>query len=410
VTGTWEEAAAEVEVRKPPLALLFSVTLCGILANTLPQAPLPDILEYFDQPDSAAGFFVASGALPGIVMAPVIGVLADRYGRRRVLVPCLVSFGVFGLLSGLSDAYGLLLGLRLAQGIGAAGLVNLAVVIIGDYWTGLDRARLIGYNAAVLTVAVAVLPTLGGVLTELGGWRWSFAPYAFPLVVAAAAAMILPHDHAHRTGGVSLRAQARGAREVLRLPVVFTTLCYGFVLFILIFGLFLTILPLLLENDFGLAAGWRGLILTASGVASTIVALNLGRLRARFGAGRLIVGATVLFVIGFVVAGAASSVAVVAIGVAVYGFGEGMSIPTLQDIVAGAGPDESRGAVVAVWVSAVRLGQAVGPLIAALGIHYLGEGESFIAAGVATALVGVALWFSPLRQVERVQPERYVAP
>jgi MFS family permease len=215
--------------------------------------------------------------------------------------------------------------------------------------------------------------------------------------------MILPHDHAHRTGGVSLRDQARSAREVLRTPVVLTTLAYGFVLFILIFGLFLTILPILLENDFGLEAGWRGVILTASGVASTIVALNLGRLRGRFGAGRLIVGATVLFVAGFLIAGLADTVVVVAIGVAVYGFGEGMSIPTLQDIVAGAGPDESRGAVVAVWVSAVRLGQSVGPLIAGAGIAALGEGESFVAAGIGTALVGVALWFSPLRDVERTR-------
>jgi MFS family permease len=386
---------------KPPLVLLFSITLTGILANTLPQAPLPDILEYFDQPDSAAGFFVSAGALPGVVMAPVIGVLADRFGRRRVLVPCLAAFGVFGVVSAFSQSYGVLLALRLAQGLGAAGLVNLAVVIIGDYWTGLDRARLIGYNAAVLTVCVAVLPAIGGWLAEVGGWRWSFAPYAFALVIAVAAMARLPHDHANRPVGVTLRAQFRAAHEVIRTPMVATTLAYGFVLFIMIFGLFLTILPLLLENKFDLSAGPRGFILTGSGVASTIVALNLGRLRARFGAGRLIIGATVLFVVGFLLAGLAGSVILVAVGVAIYGFGEGASIPTLQDLVAGAGPDESRGAVVAIWVSAVRLGQAVGPLIAGWGIANLGEGETFVAAGIVTALIGVVLLASPLRAVER---------
>src|SRR5262245_44076840 len=174
-------------MRKPPLPLIYSITLTGILANTLPVAPLPDILEYFHQPDSAAGLFVAAGALPGVVMAPVIGVLADRFGRRRVLVPCLVCFGVFGLASAFSQSYAMLLGLRLAQGLGAAGLVNLAVVLIGDHWTGIERARLIGYNAAVLTVSIAVVPAIGGALADLGTWRWSFAPYSLALLTAVAA-------------------------------------------------------------------------------------------------------------------------------------------------------------------------------------------------------------------------------
>ena len=128
---------------------------------------------------------MAAGTLPGIVMAPVIGVLADRFGRRAVLVPCLVGFGVFGLLSALAPTFEMLLVLRLLQGVGSAGLINLAVVIIGDHWDGVERARLVGQNAAVLTVSLAVFPPLGGLLTELGGWRLSFAPYAVGLVTAA---------------------------------------------------------------------------------------------------------------------------------------------------------------------------------------------------------------------------------
>ena len=100
----------------PPLPLIFSITITGILANTLVGPAIPDILEAFDQPDSSAGLFVAAGTLPGIVMAPVIGVLADRFGRRAVLVPCLVAFGTFGLLSALAPTFPTLLALRLLQG------------------------------------------------------------------------------------------------------------------------------------------------------------------------------------------------------------------------------------------------------------------------------------------------------
>src|SRR3546814_443114 len=160
------------------MALIFTITVTGILSNTLVVPAIPDILDAFDLPDSQAGVFVAAGTLPGIVMAPVIGILADRHGRRAVLVPCLASFGLFGLLSALSPSFQVLLVLRLLQGVGGAGLINLAVVIIGDHWSGIDRARLVGQNAAVLTLSLATFPPLGGLLTELGGWRLSFAPYA----------------------------------------------------------------------------------------------------------------------------------------------------------------------------------------------------------------------------------------
>src|SRR3546814_1692572 len=88
-------------------------------------------------------------------------ILADRHGRRAVLVPCLASFGLFGLLSALSPSFQVLLVLRLLQGVGGAGLINLAVVIIGDHWSGIDRARLVGQNAAVLTLSLATFPPLG---------------------------------------------------------------------------------------------------------------------------------------------------------------------------------------------------------------------------------------------------------
>jgi MFS family permease len=382
---------------RPPLALIFSITLTGILANTLVNAPLPDILEAFEQPDSAAGFFVSAGALPGIVMAPVIGLLADRYGRRRVLVPCLLSFGVFGLLGAVSPSWGVLLLLRLGQGIGAAGLINLAVVLIGDFWAGIDRARVIGYNAAVLTVSLAIVPALGGFLAEFGSWRWSFLPYGTALVTGVAVLLLLPADHAGRDRGAGFFAQLRQAGTVLRRPVVATTVVYGFVLFLLIFGLFLTVLPILLADRFGLSAGARGLVLAAPAAASTLVALNLARLRPRFGAGRLVIGATALFGAGFALIGLAGAVALVLVGAALYGLGEGMSIPTLQDLVAGEAPDESRGAVVAVWVSAVRAGQAVGPLVAGACLASIGGGTTFVLAAAVVGIAAVALARSPLR-------------
>jgi ACDE family multidrug resistance protein len=369
--------------KPPPLPLIFSITITGILSNTLVGPAIPDILEAFDQPDARAGFFVAAGTLPGIVMAPVIGVLADRFGRRAVLVPCLASFGIFGLLSALAPTFPALLALRLCQGIGSAGLINLAVVLIGDHWTGLERARLVGQNAAILTLSLAVFPPLGGALTELGGWRLSFAPYALGL---ATAVLIYRRLDANRpTHGVTVRAQLHGARSAVRQHDVIGSTTIGFVIFMLIFGLFLTAMPVHLESEFGLSAGQRGLVIAIPAITSTMAALRLGRLRARVGAVALLSGAAVLFTIAFVVIGLAGTLPVLFAAALLYGLGEGVFIPTLQDIVAGSSSPEQRGAVVAVWVGSARAGQTAGPLLAAAVYGATSTATTFVLGGVVAA-------------------------
>jgi len=371
------------QVSPPPLPLIFSITITGILSNTLVGPAIPDILDAFHQPDSRAGLFVAAGTLPGIVMAPVIGVLADRFGRRAVLVPCLVAFGTFGLLSALAPTFPTLLALRLLQGLGSAGLINLAVVIIGDHWTGLERARLVGQNAAVLTLSLAVFPPMGGLLTELGGWRLSFAPYG----IALATAVLIYHrlDPNRPAAGVTLRDQLGGAGAAIRHRDVLGSISIGVVIFMLIFGLFLTALPVHLEREFGLSAGQRGLVIAAPALTSTFTALRLGWLRSRHGVVNLLAGAATLFTVAFAIIGTAPTLPVLLAGAMLYGLGEGVFIPTLQDVVAEASTAAERGAVVAVWVGAARAGQTMGPLLASAAYGALGTGTTFVLGGAMAA-------------------------
>jgi MFS transporter, ACDE family, multidrug resistance protein len=387
LTAADPERTAE-PARPPAMALIFSITVTGILANTLVGPAIPDILDDFGVPDGRAGLFVAAGTLPGIVVAPVIGLLADRFGRRNVVAPCLVAFGGFGLLSALAPSFEALVGLRLLQGIGSAGLINLAVVIIGDHWDGLDRARRVGQNAAVLTVSLAIFPPLGGLLTELGGWRWSFTPYGIGLATAVLVWVRLAPARPAVT--VTMRAQARAAGAAARHRDVFGPVGMGVVVFVLIFGLFLTVLPLHLEREFGLGAGLRGLVIASPALTSTIAALNLGRLRARVPTAQLLQVASLLFVAGFAAIGVAGALPVLVLGALLYGLGEGVVIPTLQDVVTGAAPPEQRGAIVAGWVGAVRAGQTVGPLALGGLAGSVGSGTTFVVgAGVAAAMVAV---------------------
>jgi len=264
------------------------------------------------------------------------------------------------------------------------------VVLIGDHWSALDRTRLIGRNAAFLTVCLAVMPPISGVLAELGSWRLALAPYGLGLLTAAVAWRVLPADEPDT--GVSLRSQLAGIGAVIRQPAVIVVLVGGTASFVMIFGVFLSTLPIHLENEFGYGASIRGLFIAIPAVASTLVAFNLQRVRERITATRLLVASSLTFAVGFALIGATTSVVLVVAGCVVYGFGEGAMIPTLQDQAVELSPPEHRGAVVAVYVGAARLGQTIGPLGAAA---IFGATSTFVALEVGAALaVGLAVLFA----------------
>jgi MFS transporter, ACDE family, multidrug resistance protein len=381
--------ASAVPSRRPPFLLLAAVTITGILANTLVSAPLPDILDDFGKGDGAAGFVIAAASVPGIVVAPLIGLMADRYGRRTVLVPCLVVFGIGGTLAGLAPVFWMLLLARFVQGLGSAGLINLTNIIIGDNWEGVDRSRMYGYNSAVLTVSLAVFPGIGGLLTDLGSWRWAFLPFPLAFVTAWVVHRTLEPGTVDRSRAP--RDQLREALTVVGRPSVLAPVGLSFLAFVFIFGLMLTVFPVHLEEEFGMGASARGLVLAAPALGATAGALLLGRLRRHLSPQIIAAVAFGLFAVSYPVIGLTGTVAVVVAATVLLGFGEGLMMPTLTDMVAGSAPERDRGAVLSVQVSAIRAGQSTGPLLGGLGMSHLATGTVFVVGGAVAAVTsGVA--------------------
>lgn len=387
---------------RPPRLLIFGITITGILNNTLIGPSLPDIVADFGRSDSSAGFIVAAGSLPGVVVAPAIGLAADRYGRRNVLTPCLLAFSVFGLCAAAAPSFEFLVAARLLQGFGTAGLINLAVVLISDHWDGVERTALIGRNAAVLTLGLAVAPPIGGVIADVADWRVALTLYAVGLPAAAAVWRLLPEDRPTET--VTMGEQLRGARVALRNPVVLATLGSGVLVFIMIFGGFLTAFPLHLEQEFGLGAGARGALIAVPALSACVVAFNLGRIRACLPVRRLLVIAGCTYVIAFGGIAASGVLPGIVLAGMIYGIGEGVFIPSLQDAVAEAAPAEQRGAVFAVWVGAARLGQTLGPLLVGGVLTLTSTTGVFVLATVLAVFLLLAQVFGPIGRTSDPAP------
>ena len=368
----------------PSKVLVFSVTAVGLLHNSIFASSTPEILRTFGESENLAGLLIAAGSIPGIVVAPFIGFLADRFGRKKVLIPCLIIYGGFGLLVGLSPSLSWFLLIRIFQGLGSAGLINLVVVIISDNWGSLERARLIGQNAAAITISVAIYPVVGGGITDLIGWRWNFLAFFLPLVVAFFISRKLED---HQPGlEVSVRAQISGAFAEVRKPATATNLVIGTIVFMSIFGLMLSLLPVHLDREYGLSPTERGLIASTPAILAALAALTVARVRKRVQGGIIIYASLLIWGISFLLMGF-GSLPLLVIGTIAYGFSEGLLIPTLQDLIAENAPDQLRGALLAIWTGAGRLGQTLGPVAISLALWGLSTSWVLILGGLGMILI-----------------------
>lgn len=385
---------APTKKKPPPLWFIFSVTVSGILANTLMSPNIPDILADFGQPANRAGILVASSPLPGIVVAPIIGILADRLGRRKVLLPCLALFGFAGLCIAVAPSFETMLIARVIQGIGGAGLINLVVVMIGDHWDGARRTSLIGRNSAVLTISLALIPAVSGVLAETFHWRVSLALSGLALPVAAIGYRVMPavEFRSQRSIREQFQATAKGFRQ----PVVLALMIGSFMLFAAIFGIFLTVLPVHLSTEFGFGARQRGLILSTPALGATIAAFNVGRVRERFSIRTVLTMSGALISIAAFGVGVAPTVAFVVLASIIYGMGEGLTIPSLQDATASSAPDGQRASMMAGFVSAARLGQTLGPLSASALLGATSAPTTMIVGAALFVLVTLGFGFGPI--------------
>jgi EmrB/QacA subfamily drug resistance transporter len=139
------------------------------------------------------------------VAAPLFGKLSDIYGRKRLFMLAIVIFVAGSALCGLATSMYELAGFRAFQGIGAGGIMPLALAVIGDIIPPRERARYQGYMMAVFASASVLGPVLGGLLAGttdflgVSGWRWIFyinVPIA--IVALIVIARVLKLDYVRR--------------------------------------------------------------------------------------------------------------------------------------------------------------------------------------------------------------------
>ena len=165
------------ELSHRQVMIIFSGLMLGMLLAALDQtivaAALPTIVASLHGGQHTTWVVIAY-LLASTVTTPLYGKVSDLIGRKGVFQFAIVVFLVGSVLSGLSQNITQLIAFRAVQGLGAGGLIALAMAIVSDVVSPRERGRYQGYFGAVFAFSSIMGPLAGGLLTEHVNWRWVF--------------------------------------------------------------------------------------------------------------------------------------------------------------------------------------------------------------------------------------------
>lgn len=434
-------------------ATIWLAISMSVLDSAIANIALPTIAAELHATPALAVWVINGYQLAVTVLLLPLAAMGDRIGHSRVYLPGLALFVVGSLLCALASSLPMLIGARVVQGMGAAGIMSMNSALLRATYPVAMLGRGMGYNAVVIATSSAIGPTLASAILAVADWPWLFA---VNVPVGLAAVVIgwrcLPHDpgHGHRPdyvaaglsagmlgltvygaesfaregrssglvlllGGLALGATLvlweRGKpaplfpMDLLRIPLFSLSLLTSVVSFAAQMLAFVT-MPFVLQQAMGRSVVDSGLLMTPWPLAVGVTAFFSGRMADRlpaglFGGVGLVLLAAGLFALAQL--GADPTDGQIVWRMALCGAGFGLFQAPNNRAIIGVAPRARSGAAGGMLASARLLGQTAGAVAVAAGFHRLGMGlgsgqllltgaavAALVAAGISLLRLGVS--------------------
>lgn len=368
--------------------IIVSLTLLEIMGGPTIGPILPELSKIFAVSPSEIQLVMAAYFLPIGIATPILGIVADRIGVKKVLIPSLLLFAIAGGSCAFAGDFQTLIGWRFLQGLGSASLNLISLTLISTIYRGKALTLAMSISVSAIGASTAIYPILGGVLAGFS-WRYPFllATLAFPLLMLVLMVLKLPQPSSGLQNS-NLKLYLQKVWQSINNSTVLGLLLVVGSMFLIQSGPFITYIPILAGVNFGASGLFIGLILASMSVSLGLVASQLGRLTRNTSEITLIKAAFTIAAIALAMIPFITSAGLLFVPSILFGAALGLAIPSSQEILAKLAIDDTRAGFMAVNVSVQSLGIGLGPLMAGIFAGVWGmQGVFWITAGLAVSVL-----------------------
>ncbi|HEX2728436.1 MAG TPA: MFS transporter [Rubrobacteraceae bacterium] len=373
-----------------PLAFLFVTVFVDMIGYGIIVPLLPFYAKQYASGALLVGLLGSLYAAMQFACGPVLGGLSDRYGRRPVLLLCLLGASLAYLLLGLAASLAALI-LAVVLAGGASGTLATAQAYIADSTSREDRAKGLGLIGAAFGLGLMAGPMIGGLLSlySLSAPAYAASGLAFANVIFGYLALpeSLP-PRLRRPVPIMLLNPVTQLAGVLRMTNIRALLAAVLLLNLSFAGL-VSNFPLFSNVRFGWEAAENAFFFAFVGVCAVVTQGGLiGRLQPRFGEARLLIGGLTLMALNLAL------MAVVPAGFLLYpvvgllALGAGLAIPSVTSIISNRTPEDMQGRLMGGIQAILSLALILGPTLAGLTFDRIAVPAPYL---MGAALASMAL-------------------
>ncbi|QWK79539.1 MFS transporter [Ochrobactrum sp. BTU1] len=356
--------AAEVAIWRDnrAVALLMAATLT-VMANATISPALPGLQHLFvDEPHSEllTRLLVTAPSLSIALLAPLVGLVVDRIGRRVPLLVGIILFVIAGSAGlYLPDLLTIFLS-RIVLGVAVAFIMTAQTALIGDYFSGEIRSTLTGLQISARNFGGLVLILLAGLVATVSP-RWVFGVYGLALLVLplAWAAIVEPR----RSLDVGRASHLPGSEGKPKWALLF----FGLVILQSVTNMFFFImptqLPFFLDAQGYSSASMTGMTLSLLMLSGGTVALAYSRIQRTIGYAGVYAFGYAAMASGFLLLLNSGEALFILAGAALIGAGYAAVSPTFVALTLAMAPQHRRGLAGGILTSSVFAGQFISPLL-----------------------------------------------
>ena len=370
---------------KAVLVVLLSASSLYVTSANITSS-LPIMVDVFKNIPGAELFVKLALTLPALFIAfiaPISGNISDRFGRKKVLIIGLILYGVGGFSPFFLKNLSLILVSRALLGLGLGSLFSTATALIGDYFSGNERRKVLSLQGAFVSLGGLLFVGGSGFLAGIN-WRFPFILYLVSFLILPAAVFILKEPETHRTGEIN--SEFRKKENPLKTIIFINISVFICMVFFLVIH---TQLPFFLKGLNRNSTSLMGILMILLNLVGFFSASFYSLIRQKLSY-ILIYGLFFVFMgIGFYLMGLGSGNITLFSGILFCGISAGLVVPNtsvwLQEITA----PEARGRMMGIMTSSMFIGQFLSPVVMQPVLEYLPEGMLFQYLGIFMLMLGI---------------------